>query len=223
MILFYSEFCEHCKVLLETIKRHDKTNMIKFVSVDLLRSLQKPIDTKIHSVPALLIVNKKEYLFGKAVFDYLLLPNRGILFSAQNTVKKDNKNSEISAQPNAPAQFTGDPQAFSLGSISSEFFSSIDNAEDMISDRNYKWDLITNNNIITGGEGNSLSGVGVTGLIAAVPSGSSSQQTPLVSNTPSLLIGQQGQEATKMISESDNNSKLPSLEEIQKRREMGVP
>jgi hypothetical protein len=190
--------------------------MIKLVSVDLLRSLKKPIDPKIHSVPALLIINKKEYLFGKAVFDYLLLPNRGILFSSQNTVKKDNKTSEISAQPNAPVQFTGDPQAFSLGSISSEFFSSIDNVDDMVSDRNYKWDLITNNNIITGGEGNSLSGVGVTGLIAAVPSGASSK-------TPSLLIGQQSQEATKMVSESDNNSKLPTLEEIQKRREMDIP
>ena len=59
MILFYSEYCKHCNVLLETIKRHDKQNIVKKVSIDLLRTLEKPIDPKIQSVPSLLLIDKK--------------------------------------------------------------------------------------------------------------------------------------------------------------------
>jgi hypothetical protein len=70
---------------LETIQKHDKNKTVKTVSIDTLRSMQKPIDPKIHSVPALLLLNTKEYIFGKAVFDYLLLPNRGILFASNCT------------------------------------------------------------------------------------------------------------------------------------------
>lgn len=150
MILFYSDFCQHCNVLLETIKRHDKNGMIKLVSIDMLRNLNKPIDKRIHSVPALLILNTKEYLFGKNVFDYLLLPNRGVLFSTQITNKgskddnaKDNTiNSNNQQNPN-------EPMAFALGSISAEQFSSIDDDNNsLINDKNYNWDLISNDNTI---------------------------------------------------------------------------
>lgn len=152
MILFYSEFCQHCNVLLETIKRHDKNNMIKTVSVDLLRTLKKPIDPKIHSVPALLLVKNKEYLFGKAVFDYLLLPNRGVLFTAQTSrdskTSKDVSDSNINNVSNN--EDIGEPRAFTLGAISAEQFSSIDDQENIvINDKNYNWDMIDNNNTIT--------------------------------------------------------------------------
>lgn len=140
MILFYSEFCQHCKILLETIQRHDKNNLIKMVSIDVLRSMKKPIDPKIHSVPALLIVDTKEYLFGKAVFDYLLLPNRGVLFSSQLS-KDDKKKPDDIGPPSAQGE-PGEPSAFSLGAISSENYASLDDNDQMRSDTNYKWDLI---------------------------------------------------------------------------------
>lgn len=153
MILFYSEFCQHCNVLLETIKRHDKTNMIKTVSIDLLRTLKKPIDPKIHSVPALLLVKNKEYLFGKAVFDYLLLPNRGVLFTAQTSrdtkTSKDVSESNINGVSNNTEEI-GEPRAFTLGAISAEQFSSIDDdVNGVINDKNYNWDMIDNNNSIS--------------------------------------------------------------------------
>ena len=139
MILFYSDFCQHCKVLLETIKRHDKNNIIKTVSIDTLRSLKKPIDPKIHSVPALLIINTKEYLFGKAVFDYLLLPNRGVLFSTNITREKQSKDTQdLSFTKDIPKE----PSAFSLGTISSEMFSSVDDSQDILQDITYNWDTI---------------------------------------------------------------------------------
>ena len=72
MILFYSVFCNHCKMLLEHIKRYDKEKIIKLVSIDDLRNQNINIESKIHSVPAFMILPSKEILFGKAVFDHLL-------------------------------------------------------------------------------------------------------------------------------------------------------
>ena len=85
MILFYSVYCNHCKMLLEHIKRYDKEKVIKLVSIDDLRNKNINIESKIHSVPAFMILPSKELLFGKSVFDHLLLPGRGILCSTQST------------------------------------------------------------------------------------------------------------------------------------------
>lgn len=148
MILFYSSYCSHCNILLETIQKHDKNKMIKLVSIDTLRSLKKPIDPKIHSVPALLLLTTKEYLFGKAVFDYLLLPSRGILFSGQTT--RDEKrpardiDDNVSTIENTAAP--GEPRAFVLGSISAEQFSTIDDENSIVHDKNYNWDTIDTSN-----------------------------------------------------------------------------
>lgn len=152
MILFYSEFCQHCTVLLDTIKRHDKNNMIKTVSIDLLRSLNKPIDPDIHSVPALMLLNsnEKEYLFGKNVFDYLLLPNRGVLFSNQvSSREKGSKDMQIqdsSISQTKTQDVPDEPQAFTLGAISAEQFSSIDDVNNAIEDKNYNWGVISDDN-----------------------------------------------------------------------------
>lgn len=143
MILFYSEYCQHSKILLENIKKHDNNNLIKTVSIDLLRSLRKPIDPKIHSVPALMITKTKEYLFGKAVFDYLLLPNRGILFS--NSISRDEKSFKKEDIPLTNLE----PSAFSLGSILSENFSSLEDDDkntNIANDKHYNWDFIDNMN-----------------------------------------------------------------------------
>ena len=167
MILFYSEFCQHCTILLETIKRHDKNKIVKLVSVDLLRNLKKPIDPKIDSVPALLLLNgggagNKEYLFGKAVFDYLLLPNRGVLFSGQTTRddKRTSRPSDTMGATVATPASPDEPMAFTLGAISAEQFASIDDGNDnMISDKNYNWDRIDNDNA-------SMASTVITGLTA---------------------------------------------------------
>jgi hypothetical protein len=140
MILFYSDYCKHCTVLLDTIKRHDKNNIVKLVSVDVLRSQKRPIDPKIHSVPALLLTTTNEYMFGKSVFDHLLLPNRGVLFTSQ--ISKVNEVNKPNIDENA-RQTLGEPSAFTLGSIYSESFSSLED-DGQINDKNYKWDLIEN-------------------------------------------------------------------------------
>jgi hypothetical protein len=168
--------------------------MVKLVSIDTLRSLRKPIDPKIHSVPALLLLQTKEYLFGKAVFDYLLLPNRGVLFSGQ---LRDNKNTKdtkhvIQVSDSDENRSTGDPQAFTLGSISAEYFSSIEDTNSMINDKNYKWDLIDNNAQIS------------TDL----------PNMPIVSAVSAGVVS--------VEENDDKKQKLPSLEEIMKRRAQDI-
>jgi hypothetical protein len=163
MILFYSDYCQHCNILLDTIKRHDTEKKIKLVSIDLLRSMKKNIDPKIHSVPALMFPTTKELIFGKAVFDYLLLPNRGVLFAKKMTrekadiMDKDIININTIIKNN---DVIDEPMAFSLGTVASDNYSNIDdndtNSLNINNNINYKWttlegDVKTNNINITSG------------------------------------------------------------------------
>ena len=165
MILFYSEFCNHCKMLLEHIKRYDKEKVIKLVSIDDLRNKNINIESKIHSVPAFMILPSKELLFGKAVFDHLLLPGRGILCSSQNTrmdktgvggsgdndiIPLNNTNNGGNSG-NANSE-ESEPLAFTLNTASfSDKFSIIEDETKELNDKNYNWDFITNDNNITDG------------------------------------------------------------------------
>lgn len=146
MILFYSEYCEHCTILLETVKRHDKNKKIKLLSVDYLRNINKNIDSRIHSVPALMFMPSKELIFGKAVFDHLLLPNRGVLFIDQHSTRdKEKSNTDNSQIPsNNNDDVIDEPLAFTLGSISSDYFSNIEDDNVSSKDKNYNWTIIGN-------------------------------------------------------------------------------
>ena len=177
MILFYSVFCNHSKMLLEHIKRYDKEKVIKLVSIDDLRNRNINIESKIHSVPAFMILPSKELLFGKSVFDYLLLPGRGILCSTQSTrldkvVSGENDMIPLANTGNGTlgsgSTGTGggtsgtssasgvssdsEPMAFTLNTASfSDNFSIIEDETKELNDKNYNWDFITNDNNITDG------------------------------------------------------------------------
>ena len=163
MILFYSVFCNHCKMLLDHIKRYDKEKKIKIVSIDDLRNKNINIESKIHSVPAFMILPSKELLFGKAVFDYLLLPGRGILCSTQNTRmdktiiggSTDNILVDNDVIPLVNTTNDNEPSAFALNSTSfSDNFSIIEDESKELNDKNYKWDFITNNDNMSDGINN---------------------------------------------------------------------
>lgn len=150
MILFYSYSCQHCSILIDTIKKHDTKKTIKLVCVD---KMIGDLKHKITNVPALMFLPSKEVIYGKGVFDYLLLPNRGYLFTCNNTREKSNENEGTSM--NAPVPLNkeidpDEPSAFSLGSILSENFSSITdndiNSPNINENKNYRWDFINNNN-----------------------------------------------------------------------------
>jgi hypothetical protein len=151
MILFYSETCQHCSVLLDTIKLHDKKKTIKLVVID---SIVNKIKHKITAVPALMFIPTKEIIYGKAVFDYLLLPNRGYLFtSTKNTREKQDlseNTSLISPIPITQNKEAEEPLSFSLGSITADNYSDITddniNSMNVNKDKLYKWDIIDNPN-----------------------------------------------------------------------------
>jgi hypothetical protein len=170
MILFYSVFCNHCKMLLEHIKRYDKEKIIKLVSIDDLRNKNINIESKIHSVPAFMILPSKELLFGKSVFDHLLLPGRGILCSTQSTrldktgsgendiiPLANTGNGSLGCSSGGSGSGSGgdkdsEPLAFTLNTASfSDKFSIIEDETKELNDKNYNWDFITNDNNITDG------------------------------------------------------------------------
>jgi hypothetical protein len=143
MILFYSDTCQHCAVLLDTIKRHDTKKTIKLVVID---TIVNKISHKITAVPALMFMPSKEIIYGKAVFDYLLLPNRGYLFSNNSTRDKQEQSSITSPIPLNKQDVPDEPMAFTLGSISSDNFSDITddniNSMNINEDKLYKWGII---------------------------------------------------------------------------------
>jgi len=139
-------------MLLEHIKRYDKNKSIKIVSIDELRTKNIKIDSKIHSVPALVLMPSKEILFGKAVFDHLLLPGRGVLCGGQNTRVETKKENSIDVpdsninNPTLDINNDNEPAAFSLSGFTlSDTFSNIDDNIETIIDKNYNWDYISDN------------------------------------------------------------------------------
>ena len=84
MLLFYSDQCSHCTMLIETLKTLDKQKHVKLVSVDYLKSNQIIFDSRITHVPAMLLHDFNKIIFGKEVFDHLLLPCKGVLLKPSN-------------------------------------------------------------------------------------------------------------------------------------------
>lgn len=142
MILFYSDFCNHCKMLLDTIKRHDTRSTIKLVCIESVQQSGRKVPPQIHSVPAL-ILETKSIMFGKQVFDYLLLPGRGVLL---------NQPASKLVSDVVPSEQDG-PMAYVLGSTHSDQFSMIE-GEDLsgLTDRSYAWTNIHDDAAITNNE-----------------------------------------------------------------------
>jgi hypothetical protein len=71
-------------MLIETLKTLDKQKQVKLVSVDYLKSNQIIFDARITHVPAMLLPDFNKIIFGKEVFDHLLLPGKGVLLKPSN-------------------------------------------------------------------------------------------------------------------------------------------
>lgn len=132
LILFYSNQCMSCKMLIDNIKRYNATEYFKLANVEVYAA-KKILPPQIHSVPALMFVENKSIIFGKQVFDYLLLPNKGFLFRLPI---KNNSNKE-STQVNTIGQ--KEPMSFSIGSSSSDAFSFIEEEGSIDNHKSYNW------------------------------------------------------------------------------------
>ena len=140
MILFYSSQCNHCNMLLQTLKIHDKDKKIKLLSIDYLKSNNYKIDHRIKHVPALLIINENRYIFGKNILDLLFIPNKGILLNNNN----DNNNNNNDNNDNTILNNQNLNEPNGLFSDISQNFESIDNINNVIGPISI-WEEINNN------------------------------------------------------------------------------
>lgn len=117
-------------MLLDTIQRL-QAKSIKLVSIEALRHSGRKVPPQVHSVPALMLMPSKQLVFGKQVFDYLLLPGKGVLTTGM--VKEERTSSNPQMEP-------GEPQAFSihLTNASGDNFAFIEE-EGANVHRNYTW------------------------------------------------------------------------------------
>ena len=135
MLLFYSDQCSHCTMLIETLKTLDKQKQVKLVSVDYLKSNQIIFDARITHVPAMLLPDFNKIIFGKDVFDHLLLPGKGVLLKPSN-----NTNTQSTVDLSEP---------FGLDSYISQSYENIDENDNYLTGPVTIWEnLDTPTNVI---------------------------------------------------------------------------
>ena len=149
LLLFYSVNCGHCRMLLDSISRHDKNNIVKLACIETLIS-ENRLPPQIHSVPAMMVIADKAFLYGKQVFDYLLLPGNGKLIkqnSEDNNALKNINNTSIAPNklPNTMASDEPFGFAINLNGMSDSFSlideETVDNSGNI--DRQYNWTSLT--------------------------------------------------------------------------------
>jgi hypothetical protein len=125
-------------MLVDSIKRYNGQEHLKLVNVEHYKAKGVSIPAQIHSVPALLFPETKKVIFGKQVFDFLLLPNKGYLFNLPKKESGPVAGGEISS---------GDPMSFSLTNGLSDSYSFID-ADKPDPHKSYVWSGVDENIVI---------------------------------------------------------------------------
>jgi hypothetical protein len=123
-------------MLLESVKRYDGKGLVHLYNLDVH---QRP--AQITSVPSMLLMPSKQVLLGKAVFDYLLLPSRGVLVNGGIMPAAD----EHAASSSAVPQQQVEPIGFQLdGAMTTQSFSFVPSNEQphedaLVDDRALTW------------------------------------------------------------------------------------
>ena len=122
-------------MLVDSIRRYNALSHFKLVNIENLKIKGLPIPSKIHSVPALMFLDdSKTVMFGKQVFDFLLLPNKGFLF---NLPKKQSSSSGTKEEP------SDDLVAYHFNQNAlGDSFSFIEENEVIDKHKQYKWSNI---------------------------------------------------------------------------------
>lgn len=135
-------------MLLDQIQRYDKKYLFKLVNVEKILSKGLKLPPEVQCVPTLMISTpQRRYLFGKQLFDYLLLPNKGILFQMNKPTPNETTQASSSS-------LTNEPLAFAFGScMSGDMFSFIEeNGQQNTNDnhKRYGWSSLQDDgNILT--------------------------------------------------------------------------
>ena len=120
-------------MLVDSIKRYNAADYFKFINIENYKAKGIEIPKKVHSVPALMFLdNTKTVMFGKQVFDFLLLPTKGYLFNLPKKEKESsNHKSDEEDGELVPFQFSG--------SASGDAFSFIEEEQTPDKHKAYNW------------------------------------------------------------------------------------
>lgn len=155
MILFYSNYCKSSQMLMDQLGHYGVKKYFKFVNVERLHSKGLSVPSSIMSVPSLMIMPQKDVLTDKKLFDYLLLPNKGLIFNLDKmAAPKTEGGAGGGAAQQQQSAGDGEPSAFGFkNNISSDLFSFIEEDEHPNADphKQYNWaNLEDRNEILTG-------------------------------------------------------------------------
>lgn len=147
-------------MLLDSVKRYDTKQQVKLCCVEQIRKTNPRVLHQITAVPALLLIgqnNSRELLFGKDVFDYLLLPSRGRLMQPNLEPKTGSPDSQPSSANFAAGAPLGEPMGFELasGAGSSGHFTYIESEDSVFQGRAYAWSSISDGGGAVGQVGSS--------------------------------------------------------------------
>ena len=135
MILFYSNYCTSCQMLMNQLDQYGVRKHFKVVNVEKLLSKGLKLPPQVQSVPTLMLLPQKQVLTGKPLFDYLLLPNKGLIFQL------DKMNVKAASSSSGPSN---EPSAFGFhGQSSSDLYSYLEEDAPNDSDKRYNWSNIT--------------------------------------------------------------------------------
>jgi len=162
MILFYSNYCKSSQMLMDQLGHYGVKKYFKFVNVERLQSKGLSVPTCITAVPSLMIMPQKDVLTDKKLFDYLLLPNKGLVFNldkmaspkAEGGAQQSGGTGAGGAGTGTGTGSDGEPSAFGFkNNSSSDLFSFIEEDEHPNADphKQYNWaNLEERNEILTG-------------------------------------------------------------------------
>lgn len=139
MMLFYSNHCTSSKLLMDNIKRYDAMRYFKLINVEQYMANGYNMPPQIHSVPSIMFIDTKTVLYGKQVFDYLLLPKKGFLLNLVSPASGSGGASGSTSKPPVTSVGGSEPISFNLNSGGgSESFSFIDDTSVDV-ERSYGW------------------------------------------------------------------------------------
>lgn len=143
MILFYSNHCNASQMLMDQLERYEAKKHFKLINVEkaLSKGMKLPPDVRV--VPALMMLPSRKILIGKPLFDYLLLPNKGFIFTVNQTKTKESADNSSNKQTN------NEPIAFGIinNYTSGDSFSYIEDSSGDINDQHkqYSWSSLQEN------------------------------------------------------------------------------
>ena len=131
-ILFFSNFCSHCKKLLESLQKQNILSKLDMINIDnrytkdtivyitLNNNQTMPLPPMINSVPTLCILPNHEILKGKQILEYYTPISKNI----------EEERSKINLEPNP---FSMEKETIGVYGVSSDNFSYWDTTTDELS------------------------------------------------------------------------------------------